>query len=428
MKTKLTILCLLFSTLLMAQVTNLPTVLNLNISDEKGITAFGVVPRSLSYDGSNRVYVNTAEDQIAIYSNSFTPVKQFSISPTYDSYTRIQKERMVTVTVTTDEEPSIYESSIDGPLQISYLEEGTQERTYTYNIPSTWTTDDIQQFLNQEMGIPTITKITDIEGGILLTPDWDIYTPDHNYNTNYYQSPDIYGKKYPLTLFLVRDGFLYYYYPHYRIEKHASFSYGEWEETSREIVSDGPQNYGLGFINYDTDQLNFTMEDGNGLCLTQTLFNEDNLYEYLYFPISSYKEGENYSPEEPICENCYSEATTFTQTAEVWAKPLYTSFEVMSETGSVLQSVSFPNGFVMERWAHAQIVKLSDEYYIVCMGKMGENYAMLVYKINRTNSGASVQQVSDPQKISGAFKFIRNGHVFIQNADKTYTITGAEVK
>lgn len=100
MKTTSTILCLLFSVALTAQVTNLPTVLQVN---DKTENAFSVVPKELSYDGSNRVYIRTADDQIAIYGNDFTPVKSITISPTRYEEVRIRKEREVTVTVTSGE-------------------------------------------------------------------------------------------------------------------------------------------------------------------------------------------------------------------------------------------------------------------------------------------------------------------------------------
>ena len=85
MKTKLIFPCLIFSALLTAQVNNLPTVLNINDDDKEKSTSmmFGVVPSSLSYDGTNRVYIRTADDQVAVYSNAFTPVKQFNISPNW---------------------------------------------------------------------------------------------------------------------------------------------------------------------------------------------------------------------------------------------------------------------------------------------------------------------------------------------------------
>ena len=82
----------------------------------------------------------------------------------------------------------------------------------------------------------------------------------------------------------------------------------------------------------------------------------------------------------------------------------------------------------MKDYASAQIIKLENEYYLICTGEIGENAAMLVYKINRTSSGASVQQVFEPQKISGAYKVLHNGHVYIKNSYKTYTLQGQEVK
>ena len=100
MKTKFTLLCLLFSVALTAQVTNLPTVLQVN---DEGENAFSVMPKQLSYDGSNRVYIRTADDQVAIYGNDFTPVKSIDITPTRYEETTITKEREVTVTITPGE-------------------------------------------------------------------------------------------------------------------------------------------------------------------------------------------------------------------------------------------------------------------------------------------------------------------------------------
>jgi hypothetical protein len=169
---------------------------------------------------------------------------------------------------------------------------------------------------------------------------------------------------------------------------------------------------GISYRNYDND-----ITDASYVWLiTQTLFNEDANYEYLHFPISSYTAREPYGP---MCENCPNYREKY---------GTYTSFNVMSEDGTILQTVSFPNGFKMVRYINAEIIKLSNEHYIICTGEMGENTAMLIYKINRTNSGGAVQQVSEPQKISGAYKFLNNGHVYIKNADKTYTLTGQEVK
>lgn len=441
MKTKLTMSCLLLSATLMAQVSNLPTVLNLNENNRYYESAFGVVPSSLSYDGSNRVYIRTDDNQVAIYSNAFAPVKSFSITPTLGGYVVIGMERTVTVTVTGGElitEKLEIETWHDKNLLELYLnctEEGCET---TFNVPETWTEDDIKNYL--ENGINVWGDVDTIiatqpypEGGTMFIWDMEAFYADGSETLNYWEATK-YGKKYPRVFYLWKNGYLYYcsnvYYREESTysERQTTYSYSEWSETERT-----PHEYaitsGLPFINYDTDQIIFTEgASGNGLCLTQTLFNEDDKYEYLSFPKSDSKIIEGNSPDEPICDNCYEDGETFTENKNVYSIPIYNGFNVMSEDGNTLQSISFPNGFQMIESVMAQIVKLEDEYYLICTGEIGKNAAMLVYKINTTNSGASVQQVSEPQKIGEAYKFLHNGHVYIKNSDKIYTITGQELK
>ena len=100
--------------------------------------------------------------------------------------------------------------------------------------------------------------------------------------------------------------------------------------------------------------------------MTQTLFNEDEKYEYLSFPISGYIEVTgNSSPNNPICDYChYEDGETFTETISPISVAIYNGFNVMSEDGSTLQSISLPNGFQMTETVSAQIIKLEGEYYI----------------------------------------------------------------
>lgn len=384
MKTKLTISCLLFGATLMAQVSNLPTVFNLNERMEE--YGYGVVPKSLSYDGSNRVYIRLEDNLVGIYSNTFTAIKQFTITPTYRSFIPETKEiesEYATFQYSGDKNPSFQD------------------------VPLTWSDEDVKNFLDTVSSYPydgsSITILSyrsHPEGGTMYVPDMD--------NNNYYEF-EKFGKEYPTSYYLRRENIIYECYNvYYQISYTYTDNWIEGEE-ERSIVL-----YGMNYINYDNDIIRGDYY-GDGLCLTQILFNEDANYEYIHFPISSYTISENYGPMCPNCPDYRGKHGT------------YTSFEVMSEDGTILQTVSFPNGFTMVN-ADAEIIKLSNEHYIICTGKIGESKAMLVYKINRTSSGASVQQVSEPQKISGAYKFLNNGHVYIKNADKTYTLTGQEVK
>ena len=434
MKTKLTISCLFLSTMLMAQVSNLPTVFNLN--NERyvsGVSAFGVVPSSLSYDGSNRVYIRSDDNQVAIYSNAFTPVKSFNITPTLNGYVVIGMERTVTISVTGGELISENIVVWDGDLSLI-------EINGDYNVPSTWGETEIKNFLetNREeyAGLGFNGTITEIKpqpnGGTWFIYDMDAYTIDGRDTYNYWEV-ETYGKQYPKSAFLWRNGYLYYEYnigytdQSTYSDRQTSYSYSEWSETGR-TSHESAQRDGLPFIDYDIDQVIYDEASGDGLCLTQTLFNTDDKYEYLSFPVSGSEMMEGNSPNEPICDNCYNDGEIFTESKSYFSLHIYNGFNVMSEDGNTLQSISFPNGFQMRESVSAQIIKLEDEYYLICTGEMGENAAMLVYKINRTNTGASVQQVSEPQKISGAYKILHNGHVYIKNSNKTYTIIGQEVK
>lgn len=385
MKTKLTLACLLFSSMLMAQVTDLSTVLNLSQrAIEEKDKAYGIVPSALSFDGTNRVYIRVEDDLVGIYSNSFSPVRQFSITPTQHIYISESKEIL-----------STYASfSFSGDKNPSFQD-----------IPSTWTDEDVKNFLDTVTAYPYDGNITILsyrahpEGGTMYIPDMD--------ESNYYEY-ELFGKKYPTYYWLRRDNILY---ECYNVYYYTSYIYADnWIEVE---VESFVLNSGISFVNYDNDISDCTSD---GLCLTQTLFNNDANYEYLQFPMSSFTIYESTGPTCPSCPEIRGKGST------------YTSFNVMSEDGSILQSVSFPDGFKMIEYVRVEIIKLSNEFYMLCTGKMNDTPAMLVYKINRTGSGASVQQVAEPQQISGAYKFIHRGNVYIKHGNRTFTLQGQDVR
>lgn len=144
--------------------------------------------------------------------------------------------------------------------------------------------------------------------------------------------------------------------------------------------------HGLGFIDYDNDHhLNENLFIGEYPCLTQTLFNEDEKYEYLSFPRARTDKWGDYNI--PVCN----------------------SFNVMSEDGSILQSVTFPDGYELSELVHAQIIKLNEEYYILIADYNKEVFH--VYKINRKDTTA-VEQVCAPIKV-GAFPNLANRNQMI---------------
>lgn len=412
MKTTSTILCLLFSVALTAQVTNLPTVLQVN---DEGENAFNVVPKQLSYDGSNRVYIRTADDQVAIYGNDFTPVKSFNITPTYNEDIYINKERTVTVTVTPGELISsnvVVEYTYTYLTQIYLFNEETQEGYYTYDVPASWTENDMKTYLENQYEKTIVSVTPHPEGGWVFVYDMEMYQPDGSDAYNYFMV-DTYGKQYPQQAYLWQNGFLYDYRINYReeniyAEDEVTFEYGEWSETGTEKYGSA-QDGGIGFLDYDSQSIGDSDEYGDGLCLSQTLFNTDDKYEYLSFP-HELSEEYGYGYNEPTPD--HYESCTYTEPTTFYQYSLYKSFNIMSEDGTILQTVTFPNGFEMMKYVTAQIIQLAGEFYILCQGEMNESETLLIYKINRSSVGASVEQVCAPIKV-GAFPSIANRNQMI---------------
>lgn len=416
MKTTSTLLCLLFSVALTAQVTNLPTVLQVN---DKTENAFSVVPKQLSYDGSNRVYIRTADDQVAIYGNDFTPVKSFNITPTYYENIHINKERTVTVTVTPGELISsnvVVASTYTTYLyQIYLFNEETQEGYYTYDVPASWTENDMKTYLENQYEKTIVSVTPHPEGGWVFVYDMEMYQPDGSDAYNYFMV-DTYGKQYPERAYLWQNGFLYDYNIAYNdesvyAEDEVTVEYGEWVETGTETY-EHTQDERIGFLDYDSQSIGGDIDGfGDGICLSQTLFNTDDKYEYLSFPHELSEEYEyDGGPIAPPYD--HYESCTYTEPKTFYQYSLYKSFNIMSEDGTILQTVTFPNGFEMTESVTAQIIQLSGEFYILCQGEMNDNETLLIYKINRSSVGASIEQVCAPIKV-GAFPSVANRNQMI---------------
>ena len=136
-----------------------------------------------------------------------------------------------------------------------------------YNVPSTWGETEIKNFLetNREeyAGLGFNVTITEIKpqpnGGTWFIYDMDAYTIDGRDTYNYWEV-ETYGKQYPKSAFLWRNGYLYYEYnigytdQSTYSDRQVSYSYSEWSETGR-TSHEYAQRGGLPFIDYDIDQV-----------------------------------------------------------------------------------------------------------------------------------------------------------------------------
>ena len=379
MKTKLTIACLLFNIILMAQVTTTPVTLHSNGEWGEG-QPFGVIPKSFSYDGTNRVYL-VENNQVSIYSNAFSPIRSFSIEPnTCNEESRIiVTERRETIGKIVKKDRQSY---TDGPLPISYEENG--ESVTTDQIPSNWTLADIIAYLanNQYYNVAE-TRSSD---------GTTIYLSSRE---NDYFKYETYARQYPETYWALENNQLIWHRNYYY---ECNVFSDTWTEYSRknDFVN---INIGLGMFDYDNGEFQYAWGENVGL-LTQTLFNEDAQYEYIHFLPGEYKPAE-YGNEPDCSDDCHCNDEYLTRSQYYHAR--CAGFEVLSETGSTLCSVAFPATVEVRLWYNtATLIKLDNQYYICISADMKEleERVLLCYRIERSNNGALVKQVSAPMPIA----------------------------
>lgn len=196
---------------------------------------------------------------------------------------------------------------------------------------------------------------------------------------------DEFGTKYPQYYYLYEgnSGILYGCRDYYQI----AYT-GDWTET-REDDGGTSSMARIRFIDYDSGN---PCED-DPVWLTQTLFNSDSKYEYVRSKIRI-EAGKSYEQDRDNDGVVDYEATFY--------RTVCVGFEIVSEDGTVLQSVDFARGTLDDR-IEGYILKLNGKYYLMfdtyerCDSE-GTNYYKLVYSIDKGTT--SVQQVGEPRRIS----------------------------
>lgn len=377
MKTKLTLMCLTLSAMMMAQVNDNPVTIKTDIGWYLDGHPFDIIPKSLSYDGSNRV-IMIGENQAEVYSNAFEFVRRFVYEPTIcNEESRIKVIEQTTAIGT--QTVQIY--SRESQQEISY--EDDKGWNYSNYFPESWTLQQKVDYVGTIGYGEVLSYNTNEVGEVIVLFKYE------NYYYHYLTS----GRQYPTSWAIIRDNQLFIGYAEYEDQYIYSDS---WEEVSRE-----PQyekvNIGMGMFDYDNGEYQYVSGINMGI-VTQTLFSEDELYEYIHFT-----EGEwiraNYGNEPTPSHN---DQETITRTS--YYHPLCGGFEILSETGNSLCSISFPSTFKVSLcYGTVNMIKLDGLYYLCVTGKISdEEYGELIYKIDRSDKQASIQQVSMPIRI-GAF-------------------------
>lgn len=361
MKKRLIIPCVLFSTMLAAQVNDNPQTIT---GQDDGFWSLTVIPKEFSYNNDNRMCLKLADDKVAIYNNEFQCTKLLTIPAKYGEIKYVSEER----------------KSLGRVAKITYSAE------YPIALPEGFVKGQVIEYLSSEYGFNVSSMNT--ENGVTF------YLSD---NQEYYYQYSTYGTQYPTYYFVFKDDGLYSRNQSY--EEKDTYS-DEW--TVVDMVEYESDFYGTLITDYNASNSNYD----NTVLLTQTLFNEDESYEYLNFIYSLNSEArEEYCQETTIIydsnegqyvNDCIRRQKVYGSTC--------TGFEIKQDNGNVIQSIRFPNGFSMNGYKKdvlASIVHIGEYYYLIMTGTIDEESAMLVYRINRSN-GSGVEQVSEPVKI-GAY-------------------------
>jgi hypothetical protein len=157
----------------------------------------------------------------------------------------------------------------------------------------------------------------------------------------------------------------------------------------------------------DFDQ---SCDDFRKVYLSQTIFNTDDKYEYLLPIIST----NNKSHEED------RDGDGQIDMKEAWSNANVTGFKVVSETGAILQTVNFENGFYIDDLSKMEVdlLKINGKLHLSFEGCTDDNYkAFLIYSIESTTNGVRMMTM---EKVSATKSYNLSGRP--SNGDKGINI------
>ena len=144
------------------------------------------------------------------------------------------------------------------------------------------------------------------------------------------------------------EDIIYRYNVRYKVE------YTDWKEGEKETVSEtytsNPMK--LHYWNMALGQ----SEEGPSFYVSQTLFNEDEGYEYIVPKYTIVEEGDDLSSVDPEYEIVLSRRVLLSS-----GYPAQTGFRVMSSDGSVIKDIDFEEGFRLNEYSN-------DDQYLIVMG------------------------------------------------------------
>lgn len=199
---------------------------------------------------------------------------------------------------------------------------------------------------------------------------------------------DYFGTKYPMNYILCKNNVLY------KVQVQYIATYTEWTVTgehTEERSCETPVIY-LNYINFDGG----SSDDNYGFILSQTLFNDDEKFEYI-IPKMTLTDISDWSSEVPGNDG-NTLTLTYSTLISDYAYPACRGVQVLSSDGTVIYDMDFGNGFEANEYdcQYMTVITIGGKNYLVVEGQTkgddGYTYCTMFYRIDK--QAQSIQQVN----------------------------------
>lgn len=249
--------------------------------------------------------------------------------------------------------------------------------------------------INPKFNESQLIITTQENGDKIISFDYSYYDYGPS-NDRMYFAYDYFGKKYPKFYLVLSNGSMTGYTTNYTV------TYSEWKVagTHAEEIQKTLKRLHLCNINLNKgDERNDYFFE-----MSQTLFNEDEKFEYL---IPKYELSSNYNgPSMEGSEPSYDETITTTQTMVISENryETLTGFQVVSESGEIIKDLNFDSDFTgdIDSYSdYAFVITIGSNTYLAFNGYSDNKSATIFYKIDKSSTDIKqVMKVPASMKLS----------------------------
>ena len=304
-----------------------------------GMHDINIIPKDYSFDGNAKLHFYDYDDNISVYDDNIEVVKQFKLTDQTFSFER-------TYVTKTREVKNVASEVLNSEV---YIDFNDYHMTY-------------EEWLNQEEMLGgsdyTLIKKEMPDGTIKLYGYYSWSVESTIFEFNYF------GAEYHMVYFLYNptEGIIYRYNVRYKVE------YTDWKEGEKETVSEtytsNPMK--LHYWNMALGQ----SEEGPSFYVSQTLFNEDEGYEYIVPKYTIVEEGGDLISVDPEYDD---EIVLSRRVLLSSGYPAQTGFRVMSSDGSVIKDIDFEDGFRLNEYSNDQyLIVMGNKTYIAIDGEYND--------------------------------------------------------